>query len=211
MVGDRDWISASDALDMVETRLGGRSLAKDTLAEMLRDGKIRARAAETWGSDINDMHAIWESEDPDMVAHDSEEEIQSDFRQSVQWADDVDSWIWPDSFFMITVSRRPTGCTYYRSVRFYLPDLLVLGGLDKASQTAKNNNANGGRRPDLQRWQNFWLEVVQIARDGKLVPGQIASQAALREDLLDAMKGNPLSEDSIKEPVRRIWQRFCED
>lgn len=52
--------------------------------------------------------------------------------------------------------------------------------------------------------------MIQIARDGNLVPGQIKSQAELREDLLDAMGENGLKEDSIKEPVRRIWKRFCE-
>lgn len=202
-----DWVSASDALDLVENRLGGRALAKDTLAEMLRDERIRARAAQAWGSSISDINAVWESESSDVVEHDPEEEIQRDFRQSVQWADDVDSWRWPDSFFMITVSRRPKECIYYRDVSFHKDDLRLTDRPEKTHPLT----SRGGRRPDLPRWHNFWMEVVQIARDGNLVPGQIASQADLREELLFAMGVNHLSEDSIKEPVRRIWYRFCEE
>jgi hypothetical protein len=203
-----DWISASNALDLVEAQLGGRGPAKDTLAEMLRDEKIRARASEAWACDTSDINAIWEGDSQNNVEHDPNEEVQSDFGQSIQWADDIDSWRWPDSFFMITVSRRPKECLYYRDVTFFRDDLVKVSVLDRS---AARTESKGGRRPDLHRWESFWMEVVQIARDGNLVPGQIRSQAALREDLLAAMKGVPLSEDSIKEPVRRIWQRFCED
>lgn len=206
MTPSEDWISAGDALDLVEARLGGRSLAKETLAEMLRDGKLRARAAEAWGSNTSDILAIWEGDPQNAVEHDPEEEIQNDFQQSVRWADDIDSWRWPDSFFMVTVSQRPKECLYYRDVTFLRSDLLNLGASEPKAQTS----ARGGRRADLQRWEAFWFEVIQIARDGNLVPGRIKSQAELREDLLDAMGENGLKEDSIKEPVRRIWKRFCE-
>lgn len=207
MASTNEWISASEALDLVETRLGGRAPAKDTLAEMLRDGKIRARASEVWGSGISDINTIWECPNEDPAAHDPEEEIQSDFRQSVQWADDVDSWRWPDSFFMVTISRRPKECLYYKDVTFFRDNVNSAGIFDKI---APATTVKGGRRPDLQRWEEFWMEVVQIARDGNLVPGQVSSQAMLRDELLAAMGDGGLSEESIKEPVRRIWKRFCE-
>jgi hypothetical protein len=207
MTSDDEWISASDALEMVEGRLGGRAIAKDTLAEMLRDGKLRARAAEAWGADHVDMNATWESATGEPTDHDPEEEIQSDFRQSIRWADDVDSWIWPESFFIVTFSLKPREFIYYKNVNFFKKDLEKTGVPDVLVRTPI---AKGGRRADFYRWESFWLEVIQIARDGNLVPGQIRSQAALREDIMSAMGDNALSEDSIKEPVRRIWNRFCE-
>jgi hypothetical protein len=202
-----EWISAGDALDLIESRLGGRAIAKDTLAEMLRDGKLRARAVEAWASNTNDINAIWDGRSDDTVEHDPEEEIQSDFRQSIQWADDVDSWRWPDSFFMLTVSRKPVECLYFRDVSFFKLDVEGAGVTGPFVKTAV---AKGGRRTDFHRWESCWMEVIQIARDGNLVPGQISSQAALRDEILAAMGDNRLSEDSIKEPVRRVWKRFCE-
>ncbi|QNE32532.1 hypothetical protein F1C10_11625 [Sphingomonas sp. NBWT7] len=207
MASDNEWISASDALEMVEGRLGGRAIAKDTLAEMLRDGKLRARAAEAWGADHVDMNASWESATGEPADHDPEEEVQSDFRQSVRWADDVDSWIWPESFFIVTISLKPREFIYYKGVSFFKDDLEQPANPETLT---KSSPTKGGRRTDFYRWEAFWLEVIQIARDGNLVPGQIRSQAALREDIIAAMGDNALSEDSIKEPVRRIWNRFCE-
>lgn len=54
------------------------------------------------------------------------------------------------------------------------------------------------------------MEVVELAKEGKLNAGQLKSQTALREDLLAAMKGDPLGNDSIMQPGRRIWERFCD-
>lgn len=178
-------------------------MAKETLAEMLRDGKLRARAAEAWGADTSDILGNWEGN----AEHDPEEEIQSDFQQSVQWADDIDSWRWPDSFFMVTVSRRPLECLYYRDVTFLRSDLANIGA---SEPTPRAFVAKGGRRTDLHRWENFWFAVIQTALDGNLIPGHFESQARLREELIDAVGEDGLKEDSLKAPVRRIWYRFCE-
>ena len=140
------------------------------------------------------------------VAYDFDLDIEQ-WRDSLQWADDVDLWRWPEGQFLVTARHRPLVRHFFEGVTFPLDEIEFIESDDPIFETSKKGT--GGNRPDMQRWENFWMEVVQIARDGNLVPGQIHSQAALRDELLAAMKSRPFSEDSIKDPVRRVWERFC--
>jgi hypothetical protein len=213
MIAESDRISASDALDTVESRLGGRAAAKASLAEMLRDGKLHAHASRSWCCDVRDVDIAWDSRNEDGGEWDVDISIDQDFwRDSVQWTEDVELWRWPECFFVITQRKRPLEIVYFEGVSFARPDIDRLMSGHKAVDSPKGK---GGRRPDLERWEWFWLEVVQMARDGNLVFGGPTSQEDLCKRLLIAMQDRypserPLELDSIKPRVRRIWERFCE-
>lgn len=61
----------------------------------------------------------------------------------------------------------------------------------------------GGAPPKIDEWHRFWLEAVRMADAGKL--RDFKSQAELRRSLLDH-SASGLSEEAVKQPVRRIWQ-----
>lgn len=202
-------VSAGDALDRLEDTMGGRALAKSTFAEMLRDGKLLARADRVFVCGIRDLDEAW------VLGLDEglhvKFNLDLDFehwRDSIQWIDDTNLWRWPESQFLVTTRQRPLVRNFFDGVTFSLQEIEELEAEAGEPERSKDH---GGRRPNLPKWETFWMEVVQIARDGNLVSGQISSQAALRDELLTAMAGRGLSEDSIKEPVRRIWKRFLSE
>lgn len=68
-----------------------------------------------------------------------------------------------------------------------------------------------GRPPDVVRWTNFWLTVVEIAHYQKLNRSEFANKTALQKDISERMGKSAFSKNTMEPRVRQIWNKFFLD
>jgi len=199
---DRDWISASDAMQKYVTFLGGRSTAGDSLAEYLRDGTLNAKADEYWMSKEETLAAAWKNKDERAKAKKDVVLPKGKFQTSDDWLNDRAQWRWPVDKFSITYKSDPIRRRMMAGVRFYEPDLIKLAGAP--------NPRSGGSPGKPEAWVAFWHAVVSLAKNDRLNRSCFPSKARLRREIL-VLTEDSLSESSIKPQTGQIWEKFCKD
>lgn len=204
---ETDWLPASEALEQLHIHHNGPAATKLLLSDLLRDGKLRARARRAFVSTAKDIDRAWKARlHPDGEFDYDIELRRKDFRDSRTWIADLHDWVWPESRFVITLKVDPIERYFYENVEFASEDIKRL----EPSVSIPAPAGRGGRRPDMARWTNFWLQVVHLAKAGKLHRGEFSSQAELSEEIRDMMGSSPLGEDAVKDRIRQIWVRFIE-
>lgn len=197
-----EWLSPMDALAIVEPHHG--ATAKSYIADKLKDGFIRCRASEMWESDRSTVSMAWKNRDKDEIEYDVEVEARV-WRSSRFWSEDLDLWRWEDNRFLITERKRPPNRIFLTGLSFAAEDVR---NLVKGDAQAGARKGVGGRPKQIDAWTAFWHVVVELARENRLQPGQFASQAALREEILLELGPRGLKDDTIKPEVRRLWDKF---
>jgi hypothetical protein len=199
-----EWISAKEALADFKKSNGGAKALKETIAEHLRDGDLRARGRlyrQVPGEQIsNAWKKIKGQPLPDI-----EEISRSKFRASKPWHKDVSQWRWPLNKFSITYTTR--GRKKYRSlisdVELNMADLRKLLNPPAPLKT-------GGQEINLETWTDFMCASIQAALDGKLDPTVTKDQTELLEIISERMQGEEFGDKTMKKAVAEIWERFIE-
>lgn len=201
------WVSAKKALQLLTGTYNGRVAAKAELADLLRDGLVRARATRAWQSSEENISRAWKRP-PETPVEENVELAPAVWRRSKWWTEDQGQWRWTNGDFIITRSKEPFKRIMLKRVQFYASDLAKLQNVD-AGEFAKGP---GGARKRREAWDVMWMELVGIAQAGRLKKSQLESQKNLRAELLphlDSKEGG-LGEDSITPVIRQVWHRFVE-
>jgi len=200
--GDLEFITPRAAIDIVRERADTEFEAKQEIADALRSGRVRSCADYLWSSDYGDLYEKWvprrrkgftyltRSEVPDFI-----------YRDSRRWPADINHWRWDEAEFVILESgedEEPLLRTYLKGVGIARADIEKL--VRPADRTGM-----GGRPINTVAWTAFWLAVVELALNGELP--DFDTQQAFRSRILE-MIGDQLSDETIKDPVRQIWNKF---
>lgn len=210
---DLDWLSASDALNKIVTHRRDQYLVKHMLADLLKDGVVRARADRMWTSSKPTLNAAWRARASASAEHDV---LLSPliWQRSRFWLDDLELWRWTRNRFVVTAGLTPPERIILEGVRLRNADLEKV--LDTFPSMSTAERARTGRPIKRDKWDMFWMGVVDIAHNQELNLGNFNSQEALRRHLLEgALESEDpdrphLSEESIKPLVRDIWYRFVQ-
>ena len=152
-------IKARDALKRVEAVVRSSPEAKRILAHKIRDREVSAYAFRIWKSRCSSLKDAWANEPSDAA---KKMKVSSSlFVSNLYWADELHAWSWPAGKFWITHDRAPARRTMLRGVRF------VEGDVDRLVESLKAHP--GGRPSDRQKWDAYWMAVVEMAVDGSLV------------------------------------------
>jgi hypothetical protein len=208
-----EWISAAEALKLIEHSRGGRAAAKALLAELLSDGDLTARAAKAWYSDQPTVDRAWSNRH--QVEHEESHVLRPrDWRRSRDWIADTALWRWPKSRFLITLSKSPPRRRFFEGVEFQrsqIEELLSSAGKKDATTLASPPPAPaGGRVSDQARWNEFWRILLSMSQAGKLNRREYPSQTKLRKEIRERARFKDLafSDDHIKDRVREVWKEF---
>ena len=196
-----EWIPAFEAMMKFERHLGGRSLAGDSLAEYIRDGTLRAKAGEMWVSEEPTVKKAWKNLEERRTAKRDVELKPLYFRTDKCWAVDKAEWRWAFNKFSVTLREDPPK-------RRMMADV-TLNERDLISITGAKDPRSGGSPGKTEEWTAYWHAVVQFAVDQRLRPGKFKTQADLRREILSEINDS-LSDKTITEHTRRIWQKFCQ-
>lgn len=197
-----DWISASDALNRYERLLGGRAAAKETLAEHLRDGNLRAIADQKWVSLEPTIKKAWRNESERAEAERNVALQPVLFRSSKRWLTDKSDWRWPFDKASITFRTKPVKRHMFAGLKFASADLVNIAGAP--------DPRSGGSPGKKEQWVTFWHGMIDLAQAGRLNYSSFPTQAALRKELLESY-GIDLSEKSITPATRQIWMKHCKE
>ena len=89
-------------------------------------------------------------------------------------------------------------------VRFDRTDAVRMG----ADFSAKRKGV-GGAPIQHDKWDLFWMTVLEIAQDRRLNAAVYPQPKDLREEILDRMQGNGHGAGTIDPKVKQIWKRFA--
>ena len=159
---ESDWIAASEALEHLYWHHGGWVGTKFLLAELLKDGKLQARAARLWTSDAPSIDLAWKSRG-DAEAKENVEVAPSVWRRSQYWLEDVINWRWPDNRFLLTRTKKPAERTFVEGVTFRTAQVAEL-------LPAKSRKGIGGRSIRAPDWEKIGVALVTMAHQGVFRP-----------------------------------------
>ncbi len=198
MESKSDWISAKVALSKLDPRT--HSVAKQTIAGHLRDGKMSAFAAEVWISEAPSVSAAWRG----LEKIDAQTDIElpaAFFRASKRWALDQDDWRWPGSRFSITIGVKPVRRRrMMRGVKFNAAEFAKIFDSPATSK--------GGRPPKVDEWHAFYHKIIEIALAGRLTSADFPTPTALSVEILEQFQG--LNFETLKLPISKIYKSFVE-
>ena len=204
--GEQQWVTAKAALQKLAVAYGSRVAAKAELADLLRDGLITARASSSWQSNEELLSKAWRLPNPVIAELPNIE--ASTWRQSKWWLEDQSQWRWTNGDFFVTRQKAPFRRTMLKRVQFLLSDIEELA----SSGPELPAKGPGGAPKRRDAWDLMWMELVGIARAGRLTKSQLRTQKELREELLpfvDIGDGG-LGDEAIKPVIRQVWHRFIE-
>ena len=194
-----EWIDALKSLRQVERLTGDRLAAKRTLAEYLRDGELRSKAASVWISEAPTIGKAWKV-DVERIDLKTDVEIPAAYwRSSKLWASDQDHWRWPYGKFAVTIRRKPLRRRMLNKVAFSAADL------DKILK--RRVLSKGGAPTKDPEWTAFWHAVIDLAQSDRLNFAQFPTKASLRREILIEINES-LSEKTIKPAVRQVYEKF---
>jgi len=155
--GSREWIPAVEALDALYPHHGGYHGTKLFLAELLKDGELKARAGQRWTSDRPSLDAAWRNRDK----AESEENVEldeADWADSRFWSEDLDNWRWRKNRFVLTSTKRPAKRTFLVDVDFRASQVNLL--------LPSKRRGLGGRNIRAADWQKIGVVLIDLAREG---------------------------------------------
>lgn len=210
--GALEWLAASDALAMTEATGKDLVQAQQLLAELLKEGRLRAHVDRLWATDEADPNDSWKNRH-EVEAEENIIVSTTLWRDSRFWQADRDLWRWSKNRFLITESLDPVDRTILEGVKICVADLEVCLGIKRSELTQPLKVVTPRK---LHEWDRFWMAVVDLAMKGDLAPGRWANQDELIEELLELVGRHPktakflLGPDSIRPRVSGIWKQHID-
>ena len=197
-------ITPWQAIEQLETCIGGSVATKEAIADKIRDGAIRAFARAIWTHDGADPKVGWESapkisKNSPSVAIDRRKLIGSK-----QWFDDARNWKWRKGDFFI--SKKNGKLLMLKGVTLSKEDV---GALQQRHDDRLRNINKGGRNVKADNWTKIWLTVLQMERDGELDQAKLGQKAYFVDQILARFEDpKPLSPSTIKDAMGQVWEKF---
>lgn len=152
-----EWIPANDAVALISPHHGGDRASKLILADMLKDGRLDARAGEIWDSRGGSVEQAWTR--AKRIDLEIDIEVPSwKWRTSLFWSEDLDLWRWPENRFVLTRSRKPSLLTFVVNVQFRYSQIksLLPPGREKI----------GGAPMNVENWAKVAVIIIGLAEKG---------------------------------------------
>lgn len=198
-------VPARYALEMLQHYWGGPLATKGALADLIRDGALRAYALETWHTrrvrppDILRLKASPSSAlkfqlDPKIL------------KSSDAWVDHAKDWDWKRGKFFVIQSRRRQQTTVFSQVQFVEEDVDRL--LEQAKSARRKELSAAGAPPRMQAWHDVWLAMVRVILAGPFTRQRIGAQQLFIRSIINELGGDkktPLRADAIRPQVRRVY------
>lgn len=200
MTNKPEWIDANEALLIVEKVLQGRSEAKRAIAECLRDGVVRAVAAERWISGVRQIGDAWSAEAKRENYRKGCLIEAKSFRASKRWGFDQDEWRWPFNKFSISSKISP-------SVRRHMFSGVMLNRLDIERVILRRNPTGVGSPGKSGEWTALCRILLEMERQGELNAVTHPTMTSLREEVLSRMDEG-LGDKTIKPAISQLWKLF---
>lgn len=203
-----EWMPANQAVAELSPLLGGTVATKKELADRLKDGGLRARAAQRWVIETGSVARAWRT-GPDADA-DAEFDVEietSVWRSSQRWSADQVRWRWPKNSFSITRRVEPRKSIMLEGVSFSTEDIETIKRSLSPSQGTQREPSRAGRKPNWRRWALLTKAVMDLDRDGALKVGDYDSPKDLRDTLL-SMINEKLSVTSIDEYASFVFNEL---
>lgn len=190
-------VRAHQALDWLTPILGGRTIAKAEIADLMRDGSLSVVARRTWDTRRINPIAAW-AEVPDEDDEFTELERDTDiglyvWRRSRQWQLDQMDWRWPSGRFSVVHSLKPCLRILVDDVHFCRGQIKELGesrtakanrpaepvpfardsapsepGPDDISEIASKPSSGKGRHARAKAWAAVFTELSKLRDAGKI-------------------------------------------
>ena len=199
-MSDPLWISASEALEMLQPFFGGRRATKEMLADLLRDGKLRARAERKWRSKQSGARF--------KVPHKDSFEIECGlqippklWRLSRQWSADQERWRWPRGDFLISCGAARTEYVFLKDVHFNREEVFASHRRGKEF-TESLKKRGGGVKTPADKWAIITEAVLRLERTGRLTKNEFGTAESLAHEI----ESNP---DIGPVLGRTVLEKFC--
>lgn len=158
-----DWISAADALQMMEGAGYDTVTAKAVLSDQLREGRIKIRADEIWTSDDDKLGNAWgRSPSKSDVVIDTQVPV-SVFHRSKRWTKDPKHWKWMENKFYVKIQTKPRLRRVMYEVKFNSSEI---HSLLKMPNKAKRINS----KPIDVIWWDWVSELLIYAHEVGIRP-----------------------------------------
>jgi hypothetical protein len=181
---------------------------KAWIADKLRDGLIRARAAEMWRSEDQNIDDAWENR----ATAEIEIDVLVDrkvWRRTRHPDYDVSNSRWPEGRFFVTRSKETPGdITILIGVEFHRGD--ILNYIEKVASISPISKNSGGKPSDMDRWASYWHCIIKIAKEQRLNKGDFSSQQQLRNEIREMMGNGAFSDENIIMRTRQVWKKFVD-
>lgn len=201
----RDLIKAREALQVLQFYVGGRPAAKELLIDLIGDGELTAYARHHWTTSKKAIKATWKAGPPE-DAIERKRIRPGVVAGSSVLEEDSKKWRWKRNRFHVTHVKKGGRVQryFYRGVRF---ERAAIEELLSEAKAVMRDFHKGGRNYDRDRWAEFWVQVVLLARAGMMAdpnvkPG-VLSQLVIGAYVKSGPK-EPLSDSAIAEPLRKV-------
>lgn len=174
------YLTPRKTLEMYGKRNGGAYALKLRLADDLRSGRLEARARLLWVSDTKDFIAASKEH------HKSKRDFENAKWVSVNhwnnpsslWAKDQMSWDWEGNRFFVTNKRNPKKRTFISKIYFPISRLNEILISSRRLVDLENMVGEVGH-PGSQYWDELWLQIIDLAKAGRLQSGEFQNRNAL--------------------------------
>lgn len=199
-------LSARKVLELFAAENGGPVGTRDLLAFHLREGNVEARARHKWASIEQSVAEAWTTAPPPKnISEKSRLKKKhvvkaSEWRASVDWINDVQSWDFKRSRFHITISLNPLRRIMLKDIRFHAGEV--------SSYFSIKGKKRPGAKPELAQWRMFWHRIIAIMQDGRddfggLTHPDVSSNIKLRNKISD-LKKDDKQPDWLAQIAKRI-------
>lgn len=204
------WFSAIEAQEFLEGHFGGSTKAKRRIADLLWEGRLKARAREIWKSETEKLGTALRIPPAESRIRRNVTIERQIWRSTKRWKGDQFRWRWLEGDFFITSRKEPKRRYILKGVEFAAADIEKILTLGKKS--SKPQKASG---PPVraEAWTAFWHGLIDLAQSGRLTRDQFSTQKELRFELLthymaEGEDSEGLADRTLKTPVRQVYRKF---
>lgn len=202
-----DLISANKALKMLSKHWSGGPATKLRLVDMLVDGQLTAYARYHWTTSKKQIRSQWNYGPPENAIE--RRRIKRGVLTGSSVLDqDMKLWKWPKNRFHVTHVKRGGKIVryFYSGVKFKRAAIETLVAEAEASE---RDQSKGGRPVETLRWEEFWVQMVLLARSGQMEHFDSKRAGAFQKAIFGAYVGadlqqKPLGHDTLTVPLRSL-------
>ena len=171
----RPWV----AVELLELCVGGSVIAKEVIADKMRDGVLKAYAKTISVSRAKHIKLAWS----DAPAFDGTMKIipKTKLIGSAHWAEDARNWKWRSGRFHLR--RKVGGFLLLRGVSLVENDVMQL--IRRYDERIRNLN-KGGRGIKENAWYNMWLTVLWMQNNDQLNKTTICQKQVFAGEVMTA-------------------------
>ena len=168
------------------------------LADLLRDGELRAMAEQQWST--NEKGVQFKQPHDDAFESQRSAEIPAQvWRLTRRWSADQERWRWPRGNFFVTAKFAPRERIFLKHVHFDRKEILRTH--KRAAEMEEKLKRGGGRVTPADHWAIIAEALLKLDRLGELSKTKFGTAESLAYAILSDPKADVLG--------RTVLVKFC--